>query len=323
MGYLYAAITVFSYGSNVFLLVIYVKSPLLWTPFYSYLISLAVLDLLKSCTVNIMQVSNYLQFHWVFGNELCILFLFCSQSIGVSIIYLHLLICVNRLWAVMSPFSYRAKHKHKLAIGLIMSVTIMANISTIPIYTGDGTSDIRSRAPVLRHLCIYQFGAKPSLYFLTLGALTHPVPHGLIMLLYPIIVWKVRSTVRQMQSVFASGQNPSFTLHVSLDTSEEQVRIRGTHNKHKHILREAKRYFGVLTILFVSSFLFWTPGNVARSVMVTSPVVDIRVLAVTDFLFAMDCTINPLLCLASSTEWRHAAISVLNNIRRSEVQQAC
>ncbi|XP_055339150.1 uncharacterized protein LOC129588792 [Paramacrobiotus metropolitanus] len=63
-----------------FLLKVFIKSPQLWTPFNSYIVTAPVLVFMKSCNRNVAQISNFFDFRWIFG-EYCCLFVIISNTV--------------------------------------------------------------------------------------------------------------------------------------------------------------------------------------------------------------------------------------------------
>ena len=60
------------------------------------------------------------------------MYTYLSLTAGDLVIFAHSLIAVNRLWAVIFPFSYRTQHTAKVAIILCGFALLLVNASSIP-----------------------------------------------------------------------------------------------------------------------------------------------------------------------------------------------
>ncbi|XP_055347965.1 thyrotropin-releasing hormone receptor-like [Paramacrobiotus metropolitanus] len=311
------ALAIFSYMSNSFIVLVYARSPQLRTPFNSYLLTLSLLDLIKSSTSSVNNISNYLRFRWVFGEFMCLLNLYCAQITSACIVTIHVLISLNRLWAVTFPFSYRTRHTRKLAAGLIIAVVVVLNALSLPVFLDH---DCRSRTPGLAHLCIYNLGYD-TLYRGLYGYLTHLIPQMLVTIIYPIVFWKVKILRKTrddmvMQPIQKAEQYNSHSVTRAVDITV----VADNSKKQPHIpegsgWQKRNRHFTVLTILFINSLLFWTPGHVIYSFMMTASFLDVRTLAIVNYLFSLDCTMNPFLCMLASKPWRCEAVNSVGQIR--------
>ncbi|XP_055344684.1 alpha-2B adrenergic receptor-like [Paramacrobiotus metropolitanus] len=325
MGYLYLILTVFSYFSNIFLLLIYHKNPSLKTPFSVYVVSLSICDLSKSLSNGIMKTTNNLQVHWFLSDPYCLLSMFCARILTSIMMYIQVLISCNRWWAVTFPNHYRIHHNKKVAACLVFSVVVFVNAWSIP---GFILEDVHERKAKDIRYCFIPF-AKPSVYFYVCGAIIHLLPQAVVVGIYPFIYYKVRVVLRKKTQIGTCSTSravkPAGLAHSASATGSLRSHFAGslsTEPNNSARPSPAKqgnpgrwnlpgsRHFTVLTALFISATLLWTPTHVAYVVAMSGTYVDFRFLGIANFLFALDCTLNPLLCMLLSKEWRNAAVAI-------------
>ncbi|XP_055344685.1 5-hydroxytryptamine receptor 1B-like [Paramacrobiotus metropolitanus] len=344
MGYIYMMLTIFSYFSNTFLLFVYYRCPSLHTPFSIYVVSLSISDLCKSLTNGIMKTTNNLQLPWFLGDPYCLLCMFSARTVTAIMRYIQVLISFNRFWAVTFPHSYRTHHNKKFAVGLVIGAILFVNVWALP---GFITQDLHNRTGTERKFCLVPFEKQTSVYYYFYGVIINLVPQALIIMMYPFIYYKVKKVLRNKKKIGAaptpsnSGEpsskpsKPSKASCLSVPRKnaqqtyqmsraapssaaisefemEERPRLP-TPPASKELAKKAPvhsfgtRHFAVLTALLISATLMWTPVHLAYTLMMSGTFVDFRYLGVANLLFALDCTLNPLLCLLSSKEWRNAA----------------
>ncbi|XP_055344686.1 5-hydroxytryptamine receptor 1B-like [Paramacrobiotus metropolitanus] len=336
MGYLYLSLTIFSYLSNAFFLFIYYKSPSLKTPFSVYVVSLAICDLCKSLTNGISKTTNNLQMRWFLGDGYCLLALYSSQALTSMMMYIQVLISFNRFWAVTFPNNYRTHHNKKIAVCLVIVAVAFVNVWYLP---GFLTEEIRNRTQEQVRMCTPAFGGGKSVYFYLSGTIIHLLPQALVIVMYPFIYYKVKGVMRKKAHIGKTRVEPEPTVESQMTSNSrvttttligrgrkvsdasrlEEMSMHavpqekaGNKNRVKkppgRIAKAAAgtRHFAVLTTLLISATLFWTPTHLASILMMSGKSVSYTFLGVANFLFALDCTMNPLLCLLASKEWRDA-----------------
>ncbi|XP_055344681.1 5-hydroxytryptamine receptor 1B-like [Paramacrobiotus metropolitanus] len=326
IGWLYLFLNVFSYISNIFFITLYCKSPQLHTPFSVYVLTLAITDLVKSCTSNFSQISNFMEIPWILGEGFCNLCLYLTQALAGFVLHVHVLISCNRFWAVTFPNSYRLYHTTKFAAGVVLLTAVYINAWSLP---GVIVFDQRSRAPYNARFCVYfPSGPNQQLYAGITTAFVHWVPQCIVLLLYPFIAYKVLKVVRKKvhaqswsrQGTGASRRSDAMELSKSL-AKEDQPTGSATKTYEsgsekfsasrgpvpKRMLKSEGRHFLMLTILFLSVTISWTPSHIAYTWVIWNSYMDYRLISIGNYIFSLDCTMNPVLCLVSSKEWRQAA----------------
>ncbi|XP_055344688.1 cysteinyl leukotriene receptor 1-like [Paramacrobiotus metropolitanus] len=326
LGYLHGSLAVVSFLSNTFILTVFTKSSQLWTPFSVYIVSLSLLDLVNTCTNRFVLISQFLKIPWLLGDGYCYFSLFATTVITGSIIHTQALISINRLWAVTFPNHYRLHHSIKVSACSEIGVVLYLSAWTLP---GFILTDPRSY--FIPQACMYDFSHKSILFILT-GICTHFFPQIFILSMYPFIYWKVRVVMRRKVGVTtkatdvhrnslgavtketkASSDNAPAISHVA--KSGVHVEIPEGKKRLKKLVAAAtgQRHFAVLTAMLFSVIVFWTPVHVTYVLLIEMEYFDFRLLAVSSLLEAVDCTMNPMLCLLVSREWREAAQRLLRS----------
>ncbi|XP_055330397.1 blue-sensitive opsin-like [Paramacrobiotus metropolitanus] len=116
---------------NSLLVVIFIFHRELRSPFSVYLIALSIANVLcsgRSFCNAIQEVCPHFLYHPV----LCDLRLYVGWCLSGLPENVHLLIAVNRIWAVALPISYRNHHSIKLAIVLSAAAFVYVQVLTIP-----------------------------------------------------------------------------------------------------------------------------------------------------------------------------------------------
>jgi hypothetical protein len=127
--------------------------PFIWnrslrTPFNIYLINLLVSNI--ASIVLRYPLIIYSSFKWSFGHATCTFSLYGIFIIGAVAENAHLLIGVNRLWAVIFPISYRSHHSVKTAVFLCAGMWLYVHLIAMPIWLMDA---VYYRKPVEIYGC--------------------------------------------------------------------------------------------------------------------------------------------------------------------------
>ncbi|XP_055330532.1 G-protein coupled receptor 61-like [Paramacrobiotus metropolitanus] len=103
---------------NIAALTYHVLYPVQITPFTVYLLALFIANTVYLITVRPLALLAEFYGIWLWNHPACVFYNYCNRVLTVVPIYGHLLISVNRLWAVIFPFSYREKHT-KVMVALL------------------------------------------------------------------------------------------------------------------------------------------------------------------------------------------------------------
>lgn len=191
VAWIMAAVSVLTLLFNGLLIFVYFTNRSLRTPFGFYIISLAVGEFLQTVILAGPNVLSYLQVPWPLGKPICAIVFYSSWAIVGYCLNMHLIICVNRLWAVNFANHYRMHHNRRLALSLVVALLIYVNLWTLPgfvLYAEQYYSEeVYSQTGC-------HFGGAPDLEaWLGCEIVTmYLVPNVLVMVIYPVIYRKVQ-----------------------------------------------------------------------------------------------------------------------------------
>ncbi|XP_055351789.1 type-1 angiotensin II receptor B-like [Paramacrobiotus metropolitanus] len=64
----------------------------------------------------------------------CALYTYVNWALMAVLVYSHLAITLNRLWAVLHPHSYRQRHTLQLAVGICCLIWIVVHLCAVPLF---------------------------------------------------------------------------------------------------------------------------------------------------------------------------------------------
>ncbi|OQV15772.1 hypothetical protein BV898_10026 [Hypsibius exemplaris] len=117
---------------NGLLLVVFIRERSLRTPFNFYIINLLIANLAVITVEYPMDMVIKLHSAWLLGNDACNLYLYASSVFGACICNSHMLIAINRMWAVSFPLSYRTHHSRRTAVCLCLGVWVYVHVVVGP-----------------------------------------------------------------------------------------------------------------------------------------------------------------------------------------------
>jgi hypothetical protein len=117
---------------NLLILLVYLRRCELRTPFNVYIVNLAVLEVIMSLTAMPGSFIKSFFGHWPYDGLSCSIFLYTSFVLGAIGRYGHVLITLNRLWAVTFPLSYKKGHTQLCARCLVVFSWILVHAVCLP-----------------------------------------------------------------------------------------------------------------------------------------------------------------------------------------------
>ncbi|GAV03690.1 hypothetical protein RvY_14080 [Ramazzottius varieornatus] len=114
-------------------LIVFVKRRSLGNPFGVYLINLLAIDTILVFVHGPFNLIDRYGSSWYLGLQACIFWGHVSFTYQNLVIVAHFLIALNRVWAVLFPFSYRTHHSTKVAILHCVAPWLFLNIVNIPV----------------------------------------------------------------------------------------------------------------------------------------------------------------------------------------------
>ncbi|XP_055328192.1 cysteinyl leukotriene receptor 1-like [Paramacrobiotus metropolitanus] len=123
---------------NGFVLLSFLRDRHLQTPFGVYIIILMISNLAWVIFKQTLDIINNLYFYyWWLGEPLCKMYKYGTYVYSGVILYLHVLITANRIWAITFPVAYRNYHSKQTAAILCLAVVVFVNVVALPAYIVD------------------------------------------------------------------------------------------------------------------------------------------------------------------------------------------
>ena len=194
---------ILAFCGNAFVLGLFLRRPVLATPFNIYLMFLLSCNLLNAVTNGPLDVYGNLHRSWRLGSWVCTYYLYltwlCQGFVGT----VHSAITASRLWATFIPTHYRNHHTTKMAIKINLSLVLCALISVTPFIVLDSTI---YRLPEVDHGCTVNTSAQFG-YLIYLQLIYYDVAVLFPIAMYPLLSYKrfKRSHLRVRVAVLHQG----------------------------------------------------------------------------------------------------------------------
>lgn len=285
---------------NGFTLIIFLKERHLRTAFNVYLMFLMISNMTFALLHHPLQVVELVAPKGWMGTRWCSLFQY-SQNLFLGVeAYSHLLITVNRMWAISHPLSYRRLISTRAAI--FSCIGALVYVHGILLY-GFITDEMYYRLPLALYGCVtYRKIFDPWKSVTTLLVLDLPVV--IILLAYPYIWWMRRRRNKIHQNLLTATNIPAdnelsiWQTHEAEGGRKESFAVSGYRNrKSKGLLSNAEatvkstltksRAFTVLTLMTLSIFCCWLPITIFGNILVFIDVSTVTVLAVVPYVSAI------------------------------------
>lgn len=242
---------------NGLVLLMFTKHSDLRTPFGVYLISLLSCNICYAVSSQPLSVVNFLYTRWPLSSRACTFLLYANSLILAIAKNLHVLITVNRIWAMRYPHSYRHNHTNKVASLLCVLVVVYVHLLVLP---GVIRDDLYYRVPLSKGKCLYNFPAQYG-YAAVVLIITFIMPNVLIVVTYPLIAllrWRQRK--KSIRISHASQGTKS-------KTKTEMSQSVATNGTTKNAT-SSKRAFVILTLTTLSVATFWLPADLFYAISV-------------------------------------------------------
>lgn len=187
LGITLLCIMTFAVAANSFLLYSYTRNrKSLQSSFNVYVVSLSFSSMCLAVSSNFSDSMHMIFRSWFFGRPLCTFLLYGSNLFNPLQIHLHLILTLNRLWAVTFPITFRNYHSVKFAVGTICILLLYIHGWFIPAYLQDAMFYREDNASY----CFINQEAQPLWTFWSNNIL-YNLPSLIIIFSYPYIAFKV------------------------------------------------------------------------------------------------------------------------------------
>jgi cysteinyl leukotriene receptor 1 len=232
------------------------------TPFNIYLINLLIANIASIILrYPLIIYTSLYSFRWSLGYATCTFSLYGSFVIAAVAENAHLLIGVNRLWAVMFPMSYRSHHSVKTAVFLCVGMWLYVHLTTLPAWLMDA---IYYRRPVEIYGCFLNTEAQAIYNKVTEVVIWMPPPVGL---LATSVIIQLTRLIRRRRPA-----NPrNIVLPIDVNTVPTSVQLQPATSNRKTLAqsepsqnrvpnsRQKSHGHLVLMLLTMSTTICWLP----------------------------------------------------------------
>ncbi|XP_055330401.1 pyroglutamylated RF-amide peptide receptor-like [Paramacrobiotus metropolitanus] len=225
---------------NALVLLPFIVKEDLRTSFTVYVICLSLSNTIQGSVMNVIQlIGLYRVPFWAIKNEFeCSVYLYMDSVFAAGATYCHVLITINRLWALTFPVSYRQSHTKGVAIVICGAMWLYVHAISLPFYLQDEV--VYRRRPVAVNGCMANTEAQPH-WVLVVVVSMYIIPTVVILGAYPFLWY------------FHQIRNKRVGQTVDTGTQEQPRMLR----------RQGRsgEAFRVLTCLTITIAVCWLPTD--------------------------------------------------------------
>ncbi|XP_055330415.1 octopamine receptor beta-2R-like [Paramacrobiotus metropolitanus] len=286
-----ACIAVLTFLVNTLILVVFIRHHDLRSSFTVYIMALLSANALYCVTDDIFVIIEHVFALFPLGYGSCTFRLYSGWVLTGIQPHMHVLITVNRIWAIAFPISYRQKHTIKTAVFLVIAAIVYVHIICAP---GVVVDAMFYRHPVEVNGCNINIDYHGQIVWEAICMIViYDLPIFFMAAAFPFL-W--RQTRKQKMLVKHSDTAMTVT------PAQIIVKKRGT-----------TKGFLVLTALTTGVVICWTPYNMYYTVGVFVDV-DIPIMRQVGFyLYSIQPLLDPLLILITMKDLR---VAIKNDVFR-------
>ncbi|XP_055352054.1 allatostatin-A receptor-like [Paramacrobiotus metropolitanus] len=171
---------------NGLIIAVYLQNPLLRNSFKTYIVNLSIAEVLLALTGMTGNFISAVFGYWPLPDAVCTFVLYGSRIFGSGIRYGHVIITLNRLWAVMYPLHYKRHHTLMVANASIVVSWVLAHAVHLPVI-------IPGRMWLLEgeERCVLNVGFQKRAA-IAVEVMGFTAAEGVIICLCPVVWYKVR-----------------------------------------------------------------------------------------------------------------------------------
>ncbi|OQV15775.1 hypothetical protein BV898_10029 [Hypsibius exemplaris] len=316
-------IFIFSSIGNGLLLIVFIKERSLRTPFNIYVMNLLIANLVCLVFQFPMDIFSSLYSSWLLGERACTLYLYANFVLEANICNAHLLIAINRIWAVCNPLSYLTVHSVRTAVVLCIGVWVYVHVAVSPVVFVDA---LYYRLPLYMTGCL--MNAPQQKIWCAMVQVIYWIPEIVMILTVPLMFLVKRaptaSQVAEQNNKIApvrffydgpnaipkiSITNPSDAAHRSVNASVPAlggIQTPDTHLKSRKGKRDRTHGVLVLTLLTMSVAICWTPSNVYYTISLSQLIDNEVFYQLQTVLFIVQTVVDPVIFMLALANLRTA-----------------
>ncbi|XP_055338438.1 uncharacterized protein LOC129588297 [Paramacrobiotus metropolitanus] len=283
-------VTCVAFILNVAVLLLFICVRRLRSLFALYICALLLSNVIFCATNDWMIVTNQLFGTWPLSYAACTLHMYAAWVWTGVTMHLHLLITINRIWAISFPHSYRNHHNIKSALIMMGLITAYVHIMCLP---GVVLDALYYRVPDgcslnTDKMIVWDAVVMIVIYDAPIAVMAGALP----------FLWYQQHRKRRLVSVTQANELTRKATAVAHSSAPNEVFEKGTRERQ----RSGHRGFAVLTALTISVILSWTPNQIYYTIAVFRDVDNAVVRQFAFILYSLQAIADPVLIVLTFQE---------------------
>lgn len=290
-GEIVVFLTVLAWLTNGIVLIAFLKNRNLLTSFSVYLVNLLVSNLIQTAVVNTLDIMDSISLYWWMGSRACDLMQYGLYVVGGGIVYSHVLISANRIWAVTFPVSYRNAHRKRISVLTCFLMWMVLNVVCAP---GLALESLYYRVPLVIGDCTLN----PSTQWKLVAMLVvFDVPIILVFLSYPYLWYLQRKRLRVVEIIAEPRTHQRITTLKPSTASTRSTKSTET--------------FYMLTAVTISLLFCWVPMELYVTINSFTSLESNSFYDVSVLLYYLQPVLDPLLFMIAFKDLRSEVKSLI------------
>lgn len=301
---------------NGFVLLVFSTHHQLRTPFTVYVMGTLSYNCMFAIFNNPFDVMAAIFPSWIFGMITCTFYCYTGWVLSGIVINSHMLITINRIWAITFPISYKQNHRQKTALILTACLWIYVHLLCLP---GVVLDAVYYRLPVESNGCYLNTDAQRT-WSLVVLFVVFDFPILFISLACPFLLCRQRNFRR-----IAVGKHSGVdTVSVAVELRTiitRPARVNGATNVGNLVLpnlpskhsasKERSRSMLILTALTISILVCYTPQQIFYTILSFVQMDVPLAYTVTAMLFTLQAVLDPILFVCTLKDLRNTIKDVV------------
>ncbi|XP_055344063.1 prostaglandin E2 receptor EP4 subtype-like [Paramacrobiotus metropolitanus] len=287
-----------SFTCNAIMLLLQFLPQTLVTSFTIYLIAISIGNILWLVGVRPLAVYSSITGVWPGGHGVCATYTYFQFVISQIPVLIHVLISLNRLWAVSYPASYRQFHHKKMAVLLCLATVAYVHVVHFTMFL----LEFFHYSPAVKPSGC-QPGAGGILNWRRVDIIIHRIiPLFLVLGIYIYIIFKRWMKKHEQQAVNpASSQNATASTKAAGEAGgvERLAGIMQAGRRRSLIKRRQVKPFIILTATSITVFICWVPSDVYWALTYLNFRLPYWVFNITSTLYSLQMFFDPIMWLIS------------------------
>ncbi|XP_055348524.1 uncharacterized protein LOC129595509 [Paramacrobiotus metropolitanus] len=267
------------------------------TSFAVYLAFLFFLNVIYAASAYPLEIirQGYWGRYWL-PSSVCTVHMYLFWVMSAVPVHIHVLITLNRIWAMTFPVSYKNVHGEKVALLLCCIMTVYVHALCLPVVILDA---MYYRLPEKENGCFLNTESQ-MVATTIISIISCDVPIVVVVGAYPFLYYK---QARRGKKLTASASRTGASTNVTNKVGQSPRSTRSSSLSHP---------FLVLTLLTVSVLILWTPNQVTWTIGCVTAVGDMPGLWHTFSIFyLLQAVFDPILFAFSLNRFRNLLANLI------------